>query len=49
MRFWKTPDSPDAWKVLSDLGVDFINTDSPNALKEFFESKMNKIILAQNR
>ena len=49
MRFWKTPDSPDAWKLLSDLGVDFINTDSPNALKEFFESKARRMILAQNR
>lgn len=49
MRFWKTPDSPDAWKVLSDLGVDFINTDNPYSLKSFFESKIRQLILAQNR
>ena len=28
-RFWATPDSKTAWKALSDLGVDFINTDNP--------------------
>ena len=39
MRFWKTPDNKAAWEVLTNLGVDFINTDSPNALKSFFENK----------
>ncbi len=28
-RFWATPDSKTAWKVFSDLGVDFVNTDMP--------------------
>ncbi|CAM4114502.1 alkaline phosphatase [Zobellia roscoffensis] len=29
-RFWGTPDSKTAWKALSDLGVDIINTDMPH-------------------
>ncbi|HEA20555.1 MAG TPA: alkaline phosphatase [Pricia antarctica] len=28
-RFWATPDSKTSWKVFSDMGVDFINTDMP--------------------
>lgn len=28
-RFWATPDSKTAWKALTNLGVDFINTDMP--------------------
>lgn len=27
IRFWATPDTPNAWKQLAKLGVDFINTD----------------------
>jgi len=27
VRFWNTPDTPLAWKQLSKLGVDYINTD----------------------
>jgi alkaline phosphatase len=49
MRFWLTPDSPNAWKTLSDLGVDFINTDTPKALNAFFQAKMKETILVQNR
>lgn len=28
-RFWGVPDSKTAWKVMKEMGVDFINTDSP--------------------
>src|SRR5690606_28062230 len=28
-RFWATPDTKTAWRALAELGVDFINTDSP--------------------
>ncbi|MEO9894204.1 alkaline phosphatase [Aurantibacter sp.] len=28
-RFWATPDSKTSWKVMVNLGVDFINTDMP--------------------
>lgn len=29
IRFWATPDNPTAWFTLSEMGVDFINTDKP--------------------
>lgn len=29
IRFWATPDTPTAWKLLAEAGVDFINTDQP--------------------
>lgn len=32
VRLWAIPDMPNAWKILMDLGIDFINTDK---LKEF--------------
>jgi len=35
-RFWATPDSKTAWKVFSDLGVDFINTDMPFECARYF-------------
>lgn len=47
MRFWLTPDSPNAWKTLSDLGVDFINTDTPKALNAFFKEKMKETTWVQ--
>ena len=37
MRFWATDDSPEAWKMLMDLGVDFINTDKINELADFLQ------------
>ena len=37
MRFWATNDTPEAWKMLMDLGVDFINTDKINELAEFLK------------
>ncbi|SHM91523.1 Glycerophosphoryl diester phosphodiesterase family protein [Cyclobacterium lianum] len=30
-RFWATPDTPTAWEALSEMGVDYINTDQPQA------------------
>jgi len=38
-RFWATNDSPASWKVLENLGVDWINTDTPKKLKEFFDTE----------
>jgi hypothetical protein len=35
MRFWNTPDRPEAWKVLADAGVDVIGTDDLAALQRF--------------
>ncbi|AOM80887.1 alkaline phosphatase [Pedobacter steynii] len=35
-RFWATQDSPNTWIVLERLGADWINTDQPDKLKEFY-------------
>jgi alkaline phosphatase len=35
-RFWATQDSPNTWIVLERLGADWINTDKPNKLKDFY-------------
>jgi alkaline phosphatase len=34
-RFWATPDTPEAWKMLPELGIDFINTDQPSGVSAF--------------
>jgi alkaline phosphatase len=35
-RFWATQDSPNTWIVLERLGADWINTDNPNKLRDFY-------------
>ena len=35
LRFWATPDKPEAWKLLYDAGVDLINTDDLKGLEKF--------------
>lgn len=35
IRFWAHPDEPQAWEVLREAGVDFINTDQLTALRDF--------------
>jgi alkaline phosphatase len=37
-RFWATPDSKTSWKALSELGIDFINTDKPYAANMYLSS-----------
>jgi len=37
-RFWATPDTPEAWKILPELGIDFINTDQPIGVSAFLTS-----------
>lgn len=39
-RFWATPDTPDAWKMLPELGIDFINTDQPMRVSEFLKTNI---------
>ncbi len=39
VRFWATPDSKAVWDALAKMDVDFINTDTPTALRAF----LNKI------
>jgi hypothetical protein len=35
IRFWSTPDTPEAWHLLHDAGVDLINTDHLTGLRDF--------------
>ncbi|SDG73410.1 alkaline phosphatase [Pedobacter terrae] len=35
-RFWASQDSPNTWIVLERLGVDWINTDKPTKLRDFY-------------
>lgn len=37
-RFWGSPDSKTAWKAFKELGVDYINTDSPAACADYLNS-----------
>ena len=36
IRFWSCPDGEHAWQTFHQLGIDFINTDQPEACKAFF-------------
>lgn len=38
IRFWATPDQPDAWKTLWALGVDLIGTDDVDGLAAFIKN-----------
>ncbi|MCX2484730.1 alkaline phosphatase [Pedobacter sp. MR2016-24] len=38
-RFWATQDSPNTWLELERLGVDWINTDHPEQLHNFYQHK----------
>jgi len=38
MRFWGCPDNENAWQTFHQLGVDYINTDRPEACTEFFRN-----------
>ncbi len=35
IRFWATPDSKTAWKAISEMGVDYINTDMPHQAYQY--------------
>lgn len=37
MRFWATPDVPNAWKQLIEMKIDFINTDKIEEVKAFLK------------
>ena len=36
IRFWNTPDGETSWNTLHKMGVDYINTDQPEACTAFF-------------
>lgn len=35
VRFWATPDTEATWKILYEIGVDYINTDQPGNAREY--------------
>jgi glycerophosphoryl diester phosphodiesterase len=35
VRFWNTPDRAEAWRILTEAGVDVIGTDDLSGLQEF--------------
>lgn len=37
-RFWGVPDTPEAWRLMTRLGVDYINTDRIDALADWLQS-----------
>jgi hypothetical protein len=37
IRFWATPDTESAWRLMMDLNADYINTDSIQALSTFLQ------------
>jgi len=39
IRFWATPDTESAWKLLMDLNADYINTDSIIPLSDFLQNQ----------
>lgn len=39
VRFWATPDTPEAWRILADAGVDLINTDDLAGLAAFLRAR----------
>lgn len=41
IRFWNAPDTPNAWKTLINLKVDYINTDHIQELSDFLETNKN--------
>lgn len=42
IRFWAAPDGVNAWNMLHNMGVDYINTDVPELCADFFHNFQNK-------
>lgn len=38
-RFWASPDTPEAWKLLTQIGANYINTDRIEALASFLTTR----------
>lgn len=43
VRFWGTPDSKTAWKAFFEMGVDYINTDHPEAAATYLSNLKNTV------
>jgi len=46
VRFWSTPDFPDAWATLIDMGVTVMNTDHVYQLSNYLLQKKPPVIVA---
>lgn len=42
IRFWGTPDGVTAWNTFHNIGIDYINTDRPEACTDYFSHFDNK-------
>lgn len=42
-RFWATPDSKTSWKVMTMVGVDFINTDQPFECSQYLRTLPSRL------
>ncbi|MDR0796223.1 MAG: phosphatidylinositol-specific phospholipase C/glycerophosphodiester phosphodiesterase family protein [Tannerella sp.] len=42
IRLWGSPDTPNAWQTFHQMGIDYINTDQPEACAAFFRGMVNK-------
>lgn len=42
VRFWNTPDRPEAWRLLTAIGVDLIGTDDLAGLAQFLETERRR-------
>ncbi|MCE7042509.1 alkaline phosphatase [Dyadobacter sp. CY312] len=47
-RFWASPDNINTWKVLMNLGADYINTDKVTALGTFLKGRKNAEFQAES-
>jgi alkaline phosphatase len=39
IRFWGTPDTESAWELFHQIEIDYINTDKPQQVADFFRAK----------
>ena len=39
IRFWGSPDGPNVWRIFHQMGIDYINTDQPEACAAFFRNQ----------
>ncbi len=49
IRFWATPDHVNTWKMLMNLGIDFINTDHVEELGTYLRNRTNAEYLSKEQ
>lgn len=50
IRLWGSPDFPEAWEAMIDLGIDYINTDNINGLSDYLTQRNKSLrLLPYNR